>query len=222
MFGSSHMFTATLVNNIIMCQFCSFFLIIFLILRHKEQKFQSRCILLNCCHSFFLTSMLFLCNHRSPVTYKVPLLTSLGMLLISLLTIFWCSCFILKGSTVKGRVPVSMANMLTPLQHTCKNVRQHIHQLSRRMDSLNHLHGPDVHFGPVLPVSQKLRGGVGRTSTLGAEELQRQRVSPQSVAQAKVCGIHYHFYRRFRYSTLRYSSINSSNIWYHYSTQRAN
>lgn len=39
---------------------------------------------------------------------------------------------------------------------------------------LYHLHRPDVHFGPILPVSKQLRGRVGRTSTLGIEELQRQ------------------------------------------------
>lgn len=52
---------------------------------------------------------------------------------------------------------------------------------------LYHLHRPDVHFGPVGPVSEQLRGCVGRTSTLGVEELQGQRLSLQSVAQAEVC-----------------------------------
>lgn len=52
---------------------------------------------------------------------------------------------------------------------------------------LYHLHRPDIHFGPILPVSEQLRGRVGRTSTLGVEELQRQRFSLQSVAQAEVC-----------------------------------
>lgn len=52
---------------------------------------------------------------------------------------------------------------------------------------LYHLHRPDVHFGPVLPVSEQLRGCVGRTSTLGVEELQGQRLSFQSVAQAEIC-----------------------------------
>lgn len=55
-----------------------------------------------------------------------PLLTSPGMLLISPLIIFWWSCLMLKGSTVKGRFPVSMANMLTPL-HTQTEQRQHLH-----------------------------------------------------------------------------------------------
>lgn len=36
---------------------------------------------------------------------------------------------------------------------------------------LYHLHRPDVHLGPVGPVGQQLRGCVGRTSTLGVEEL---------------------------------------------------
>lgn len=52
---------------------------------------------------------------------------------------------------------------------------------------LYHLHRPNVHFGPILPVSEQLRGRVGRTSTLGVEELQRQRFNLQSVAQAEVC-----------------------------------
>lgn len=52
---------------------------------------------------------------------------------------------------------------------------------------LYRLHRPDVHFGPVLPVSEQLWGRVGRTSTLGIEELQGQRLSLQSVAQAEVC-----------------------------------
>lgn len=58
---------------------------------------------------------------------------------------------------------------------------------------LHHLHGPDVNFGSVLPVSEQLGGSVGRTSTLGVEELQGQRFSLQSVAQAKVCVKHHRF-----------------------------
>lgn len=58
-------------------------------------------------------------------TEESPWLMSLGMLLISPLTIFWCSCLMLKGSTVKGNVPVSIANVLTPLhphvRKTCAN-----------------------------------------------------------------------------------------------------
>lgn len=54
-------------------------------------------------------------------------------------------------------------------------------------NKLDHLHRPDVHFGPILPVSEQLRGCVGRTSTLGVEELQGQRLGLQSVAQAEVC-----------------------------------
>lgn len=58
---------------------------------------------------------------------------------------------------------------------------------------LYHLHGPDVHFGSILPVSEQLRGCIGRTSTLGVEEIQRQGFSLQSVTQAKVCEKHHHF-----------------------------
>ena len=57
------------------------------------------------------------------------MLTSLGMALISPLTIFWCSCLMLNGSTMKGRVPVSMANMLTPLithTHTHTGMKEHV------------------------------------------------------------------------------------------------
>lgn len=53
------------------------------------------------------------------------------------------------------------------------------------------LHRPDVHFGSILPVSQQLRGCVGGTATLGAEELRGERLSLQSVAQAKVCTKHH-------------------------------
>lgn len=59
---------------------------------------------------------------------------------------------------------------------------------------LYHLHRPNIHFGPVLPVSEQLWGRVGRTSTLGVEELQRQRFNLQSVAQAKVCTKDNHFF----------------------------
>lgn len=52
---------------------------------------------------------------------------------------------------------------------------------------LDGLHRPDVHFGPVLPVSQQLGGCVGGTAALGAEEFRGQRVGLQGVAQAKVC-----------------------------------
>ena len=52
---------------------------------------------------------------------------------------------------------------------------------------LYRLHRPDVHFGSVLPAGEQLGGRVGRTSTLGVEELQRQWFSLQSVTQAKVC-----------------------------------
>lgn len=52
------------------------------------------------------------------------------------------------------------------------------------------LHRPDVHFGSVLPVSQKFRGCVGGTAALGAEEFRGQRLSLQRVAQAKVCAKH--------------------------------
>lgn len=149
---------------------------------------------------------------------KLPLLTSPGMLLISLLTIFWCSCLMLKGSTVKGSVPVSMANMLTPLHTDKENMQKTIYMMhtykkgffqilcpvyitksmiekARKPDTLRfyHLHGPDVHFGSILPVSKQFRGSVGRTSTLGVEKLQRQRFSLQSVAKAKVCVKHYGF-----------------------------
>lgn len=58
---------------------------------------------------------------------------------------------------------------------------------------LYHLHRPDVHFGSILPVSEQLRGSVGWTSTLGVEELQRQRFSLQSVTQAKICVKHHRF-----------------------------
>lgn len=63
----------------------------------------------------------------------LPLLTSLGILLISPLTIFWCSCLMLKGSTVKGKVPVSMANMLTPL---------HTHIQGKCIQTKTHLNDP--------------------------------------------------------------------------------
>lgn len=48
-----------------------------------------------------------------------------------------------------------------------------------------HSHGPDIHLGPVLLPGEQLWGGVGRTSTLGAE---RVRISqdPGAVAQAKI------------------------------------
>lgn len=59
---------------------------------------------------------------------------------------------------------------------------------------LYHLHRPDVHFRSILPVSEQLRGRVGRTSTLGVEELRRQRFSLQSVAQAEVCARYNHFF----------------------------
>lgn len=61
----------------------------------------------------------------------LPLLMSLGMLFISLLTIFWCSCLMLNGSTMKGKVPVSMANMLTPLLTQAK--REETNTFSRCM-----------------------------------------------------------------------------------------
>ena len=58
---------------------------------------------------------------------ELPVLTSLGMLLMSPFTIFWWSCLMLNGSTAKGKVPVSMANMLTPL-HTHTHTHTHTHK----------------------------------------------------------------------------------------------
>lgn len=113
---------------------------------------------------------------------------------------------------MKGRVPVSMANILTPLhtQAECEGINTISHYkppitLQKRKAGkeeggrqaasfgLYHLHRPDVHFGSILPVSEQLRGSVGWTSTLGVEELQRQRFSLQCVTQAKVCVKHHHF-----------------------------
>lgn len=45
----------------------------------------------------------------------VPEESEEGRGFMSLSTILWCNDLRLKGSTVKGRVPVSMAYMLTPL-----------------------------------------------------------------------------------------------------------
>lgn len=68
-----------------------------------------------------------------------------------------------------------------------------------------HLHRPDVHFGAILPVSQQLRGCVGRTSTLGAQKIQRQWFCLQCVAQAKVCMVHHSFYFWVGSDLCRYS-----------------
>lgn len=125
-------------------------------------------------------------------TFRWPLLTSLGMLPISPLTIFWCSCLMLKGSTVKGSAPVSMAKVLTPL---CRNTKGNAVGENKKLSLLkvmqsDRLHRPDVHLGSVLPVSQQLGGRVGGTAALGAEEFRGQRLTLQSVAQAKVCAKH--------------------------------
>lgn len=72
----------------------------------------------------------------------VPEESDEGRGFMSLSTILWCNALRLKGSTVKGRVPVSMAYMLTPLPktHICSGykvtlltsytVHRHIHTYS--------------------------------------------------------------------------------------------
>ena len=57
--------------------------------------------------------------HTKRYTF-VPVDREGGRGFISLSTIFWCRALRLKGSTVKGRVPVNMAYMFTPLEDTHK------------------------------------------------------------------------------------------------------
>lgn len=54
---------------------------------------------------------------RNPrVAGTLPVESWVGRGFISLSTIFWYKALRLKGSTVKGRVPVNMAYMFTPLK----------------------------------------------------------------------------------------------------------
>lgn len=130
--------------------------------------------------------------------FRLPVESEGGRGFISLSTIFWCSARRLKGSTVNGRVPVSIAYMFTPLQgqnthfsyfgfrtdeiKMCWTLQQLVIFLQKmRVNS----HGPDVHFGPILLPGEQLRGGVGRTSTLGAERI-RVAQDAGAVAKAKI------------------------------------
>lgn len=57
---------------------------------------------------------------------ELPVESWVGRGFISLSTIFWYRALRLKGSTVKGRVPVNMAYMFTPLKREtskCENRR---------------------------------------------------------------------------------------------------
>lgn len=129
----------------------------------------------------------------------LPVESEGGRGFISLSTIFWCRARRLKGSTVNGRVPVSIAYMFTPLEGQkthfssvcCQtNVFEYIdawRQLITLRKGRIHSHGPDIHLRPVLLPGEQLRGGVGRTSTLGAEWVWVSQ-DASTVTEAKIWG----------------------------------
>lgn len=114
-----------------------------------------------------------------------------GITLISPFTIFRWSCLMLKGSTVNGKVPVNMANILTPLRIN-RNTQSRIKKTPKIswhymwLPVLEDSHRPHVHFRAVLPVGQQFRSSVSRAATLSVQKLQRERVCLQSVTQTKV------------------------------------
>ena len=67
----------------------------------------------------------------------VPVDREGGRGFISLSTIFWCRARRLKGSTVKGRVPVNMAYMFTPLEDTHNTHTPSLDAHTTRMISYN-------------------------------------------------------------------------------------
>lgn len=137
------------------------------------------------------------CSLHTGVHY-LPVESEGGRGFISLSTIFWCKARRLKGSTVNGRVPVSMAYMLTPLKDRntqfssafTYEITKKIINLTTTTDCMSekrriHSHGPDIHLGPVLLPGEQLWGSIGWTSTLGAEWVWVSQDS-STVAETKI------------------------------------